>query len=182
MRQPGRRKAWLRRRPCLRPQDDDGFALLECLIGFSLFAVVILATGSGAMISTVSASSAQERSVAATLISADVASATALPFSALTLGLNPSADTLANDPNISKVGANYILTLTGATLAATNTSTSQSPLVPHISTTTIGIPYTVATYPETASNGTVTLVVIVTWKSALGGNSVVMGSTEVAAP
>jgi hypothetical protein len=180
MRQQGRRKVRLRR--SLRPPDDEGFALLDSLIGFSLFAVVILATGSGAMISTVSASSAHERSVAATLVSADVAAATALPFSALTAGLNPSADTLANDPNITQVGANYVLNLTGATLAATNTTTSQSPLVPHISTTTIGIPYKVATYPETASNGIVTLVVIVTWTSALGGTSTVMGETEVAAP
>lgn len=156
--------------------------LLESLIGFSLFAVVILATGSGTMMSTVAASAAHQRSVAATLASADVASVTALPFSDLTAGLNPSVDSLSGDPNIQTVGSTYTLKLTGVTLATTNPNTSELPLVPHISTTTVGIPYKVATYPEVASNGTVTLVVIVTWTSALGGTSQVVGETQIAAP
>ncbi len=161
---------------------DDGSLLLEVLMASSLFAVVILAAGSGTMVSTVAGSIAQQRSVAYTLVSADVANVTALPFADLTAGLNPSVDTLSSDPNIHTSGSTYTLTLTGATLATTNTNTSESPLVPHITTTTVGIPYKVATYPEVISNGVVTVVVVVTWTSALGGSAQVVGETEVAAP
>jgi hypothetical protein len=115
-------------------------------------------------------------------LSGDVADMTSLPFADLTAGLNPTVDTLSNDPNIHVSGSTYTLTLTGATLATTNANSSESPLVPHITTTTVGIPYTVATYPEAISNGVVTVVVIVTWRSALGGIGKVVGETEIAAP
>ena len=111
-----------------------------------------------------------------------MANVTSLPFADLTAGLNPSVDTLSSDPNIHTSGSTYTLTLTGATLATTNTNTSESPLVPHTTTTTVGIPYKVATYPEVISNGVVTVVVVVTWTSALGGSAQVVGETEVAAP
>ena len=156
--------------------------MLDVLMASSLFAVVILAAGSGTMVSTVAASIAQQRSVAYTLVSADVANVTSLPFADLTSGLNPSVDTLSNDPNIHVSGSTYTLTLTGATLATTNANSSESPLVPHITTTTVGIPYKVATYPEAISNGVVTVIVIVTWRSALGGTGQVVGETEIAAP
>ena len=52
------------------------------------------------MFTTVAASLAQQRSVAYSLVSADIANVTALPFADLTAGLNPSVDSLANDPNI----------------------------------------------------------------------------------
>ena len=149
---------------------------------FSLFTVVILAVGSGTMMSTVVASVAQQRSVAATLISADVANATALPFSDLSAGLNPTTDALSSDPNIQVSGSTYTLKLTGATLATTNTKTAESPLVPHIATVANGIPYKVATYPQAGPSGLVTLVVIVTWTSALGGTAKVVGETQMAAP
>ena len=161
---------------------DSGSVLLEVLMAASLFAVVILAAGSGTMASTVAASVAQQRSVAYTLLSADVANVTSLPFADLTAGLNPSVDTLSTDPNIHVSGSTYTLPLTGATLATTNNNSSESPLVPHITTQTVGIPYKVATYPEVISNGVVTVVVIVTWSSALGGSGKVVGETEVAAP
>jgi Tfp pilus assembly protein PilV len=156
--------------------------LLEVLIAFSFFAVVILAAGSGMMMATVAASSAHQRAVAYTLVSADIANATALSFSDLSAGLNPSADTLSSDPNIQVSGSTYTLKLTGATLSTSNTKTSDSPLVPHISTSTIGTQYTVATYPSLNANGTVTVVVIVSWKSTLGGTSQIVGETQVAAP
>lgn len=168
---------------CPSTKQDEGSVLLEVLIGFSLLAVVILAADSGAIMSTVSASSAQQRSVAATLVSSDVANATALPFNDLTAGLNPSVDALASDPNIQVVGSTYTLKLTGATLATTNTNASESPLVPHISTTTVhNVAYKVATYPEAGSTGVVTVVVVVTWPSTLGGTAQLVGETEVAAP
>ncbi|HEY5023889.1 MAG TPA: hypothetical protein VII76_02850 [Acidimicrobiales bacterium] len=156
--------------------------LLEVLIAFSLFAVVILATGTGTFFTTAAASSAQQRSVAYALVSADIANLTALPFADLTAGLNPTVDSLAGDPNIQTVGATYLLRLTGATLATTNANTSESPLVPHITTTTNGIAYKVATYPQLISSGTVTVVVVVTWHSALGGTGQVVGQTQLAAP
>ncbi len=156
--------------------------LLEVLIAFSLFAVVILATGTGTLFTTASASVAQQRSVAYTLVSADIANLTALPFADLTAGLNPTVDSLAGDSNIQTVGATYVLRLTGATLATSNANTSESPLVPHITTTTNGIAYTVATYPQLISSGTVTVVVVVSWHSALGGTGQVVGETQLAAP
>jgi predicted lipoprotein len=156
--------------------------LLEVLIGFTLFAVVVLATGTGTMFTTVAASAAQQRSVAYSLVSADIANVTALPFADLTAGLNHTTDSLGSDPNIQTVGATYVLRLTGATLATSNANTSESPLVPHISTTTLGATYKVATYPQAISSGTVTVVVIVTWHSALGGTGQVVGQTQVAAP
>jgi len=165
------------------PTGDDGSVLLEVLIAFSLFAVVILAAGSGLLFSTAAASSAQQRAVAFTLVSADVANATSLPFADLTSGLNPSTDSLSTDPNIQTSGSTYTLKLTGATLATTNTNTSESPLVPHITTITASnVTYKVATYPETSSSGVVTVVVIVSWTSALGGKTQVVGESEVAAP
>src|SRR5580704_17986772 len=84
---------------------DGGSMLLEVLIGFSLFAVVVLATGSGTLFTTVAASAAQQRSVAYTLVSADIANLTALPFADVTAGLNRTVDSLAADPNIQAVGA-----------------------------------------------------------------------------
>ena len=88
--------------------------LLEVLIGFTLFAVVVLATGTGTMFTTVAASAAQQRSVAYSLVSADIANVTALPFADLTAGLNHTTDSLGSDPNIQTVGATYVLRLTGA--------------------------------------------------------------------
>ena len=156
--------------------------LLEVLIAFSLLAVVIMAADSGTMFSTAAASIAQQRSVASTLVSADVANASSIPFTDLSNGLNPNAETLTNDANIHVSGNTYTLALTGATLATSNTNTSEAPLVPHISTSTIrGVAYKVATYPSTSS-GLVTLVVIVTWQSALGGTGKLVGETQLAAP
>ncbi len=177
---PERARHWLAGR--LHRHGDGGSTLIEVLIGFSLFSVVILATGSGTMFATVAASVAQQRSVASTLVSGTMAQATALPFADLTAGLNPSTDTLSNDSNIQVSGSTYTLKSTGATLATTNTKTSESPLVPHISTTTLGVPYTVGTYPIANANGTVTVVVIVSWKSALGGTNKIVGESMVAAP
>jgi hypothetical protein len=168
--------------PFHRGPDEEGFALLEVLIAFSVFFAVIMATSTGAIAAAQTASAAQQRSVASTLISADVANVTDLPFSDLTAGLNPTAESLSNDPNIQASGSTYVLKLTGATLATANAKSSDSPLVPHISTTTIGIPYRVATYPQVISNGIVTLVVIVSWTSALGGTAKLVGETEIAAP
>ncbi len=179
------RGSWSRRSRTTpsHPARQEGSVLLEVLIAFSLFAVVILAAGSGLLFSTAAASSAQQRAVAFTLVSADVANATSLPFADLTNGLNPSTDSLSTDPNIQTSGSTYTLKLTGATLATTNTNTSESPLVPHITTITASnVTYKVATYPETSSSGVVTVVVIVSWTSALGAKTQVVGQSEVAAP
>ncbi|HEY7948961.1 MAG TPA: hypothetical protein VID75_14865 [Acidimicrobiales bacterium] len=164
------------------PSRDEGSTLLEVLVGFSLFCVVVMATSSGSIVSTAAASAAQQRAVAYTLVSGTMANATALPFSDLTAGLNSTVDSLSSDPNIQTVGSTYVLRLTGATLASTNAKSSDGPLVPHISTTTVGIPYKVATYPQVMSNSTVTLVVVVTWRTALRGTGQVVGEATVAAP
>ena len=171
-----------RRGPSPVSNRDQGSVLLEVLIAFSLLAVVIMAADSGTMFSTAAASVAQQRSVASTLVSADVANASSIPFNDLSNGLNPNAETLSNDSNIQVVGSTYTLKLTGATLASSNTNTSETPLVPHISISTIrGVAYKVSTYPS-SSSGIVTLVVIVTWTSALGGTAKLVGETQMAAP
>jgi Tfp pilus assembly protein PilV len=165
-----------------RRDGDEGSVLIEVLIAFSLFAVVILATGSGMMMATVASSAAHERAVAYTLVSADIANVTSLPFADLSAGLNATTDALSTDPNIQVSGSTYTLKSTGATLLTSNTKTSDSPLVPHISTSTIGIPYKVATYPSSSSSGVVTVVVIVSWTSTLGGTSQVVGETQISSP
>jgi hypothetical protein len=72
---------------------------------------------------------------------------------------------------------------TGATLLTSNTNTSETPLVPHISTSNIGIPYRVAVYPTTSSIANlVAVTVVVTWTSPTGGAERAVGQTQVSAP
>jgi hypothetical protein len=156
--------------------------LLEVVIGFSLFCVVILAASSGSVASMASASVAHERFIASTLVSQDIATATTLPFADLEAGLNPTVESLTSDPNIQLVGSSYVLKLTGGSLATSNTNTSEAPLVPHISTVTVGIPYKVATYPVATSTDLVTLCVVVSWTSAASQTSQVVGEIQIAAP
>ena len=155
-------------------------------MAFTLFTLLILAAGSGATTATRAASDAQQRSAAFALVSADIGNVTALPFADLTNGLNPSADSLSADPNVQYVSSNstYLLKMTGKTLATSNTNGAESPLVPHISTTTTaGIAYKVSTYPSVSSAGLVDVVVVVTWTSALARQTAqVVGEAQVAAP
>jgi hypothetical protein len=171
-------------RACGGAAGEDGSTLIEIVVGFALLAVVVLATASGIMAATAAAATAQQREVAATLISGDIAKIEALPFADVTAGLNPSSDSLSSDANIQVSGSTYTLKLTGATLATTNTKTSDAPLVPHISTSTVDtLNYQVATYPEQSSSGAITVVVIVSWTSSIDATKAQMvGETVVATP
>jgi len=163
---------------------DEGFSIIEALVAVTLLTVALLAVERGSIAAISAASVAKEHSVASSLVSGDIAQLVALPFTDVQAGLNPTVDSLTSDPNITKSGSNYIFTLTGATIATTNAKTSEAPLVPHIATVTVGIPFTVSTYPTTSSAtpGLVTVTVIVTWKLPTGGTSRVVGQTQIAAP
>jgi len=163
---------------------EEGFSIVEVLIAISLLAMVLLGVLRGAVASLTAASVAKEEAVASSLVSGDIAQVVGLPFSSLQAGLNPSVDSLLSDPNISLVSGNYIFNPTGATIPTTNSSSSQTPLVPHIMTVTVGIPYKVATYPTVNSSapGLVTVTVIVSWKSPTGQTLKSVGETAVAAP
>ena len=97
----------------------------------------------------------------------------------------------STDPNIVKSGSNYLLELNGSvvptatsTIPVSNTNSSETPIVPHVSTVNEGITYTVYTYPttDTAAPGLVTVVVVVTWKAPNGGAQRVVGEDGIAAP
>lgn len=164
---------------------EDGFGLLEVVVALALFAVVLLAADSGSVVSTTAAEAAKQRSVAASLITDDIASVDALKFGDVLTGLNPSVDTLTKDHNITVSGSTYTFTPTGATLLTTNSNTSEAPIVPHLSSVPVGgTNYEVATYPCAVSGNAnlVNVVVIVTWTSNDGLTGKLTGEALVAAP
>jgi len=180
-----------RRLRCLerfRLGDDAGFGLIEVLVALTVLTVVLLTVERGTIATLSAESLAKEHSVASTLVSAKIAEAESLSFPALKAGLNPSVDPLNQDPNISSVttpsGTSYVFIPTGATLATSGTATSEPPIIPHISTVNIGIPYEVAVYPTISSTdpGVVTITVIVTWRSPLGTTASTTGQAEVSSP
>ena len=163
--------------------DEAGFTLVEVLVAITLLAILLVGLAGEGIDALSTSSYANQRSVAAGLISGAMAQVTALPFADLQAGLNP-ADSLAGDPNVTQSGNGYIFAPSGATLATSGTSTSEPPLVPHVTTVTVGIPYHVAVYPtvSASSPGLVTVTVIVTWSSSTVGSSSESGVTQVAAP
>jgi hypothetical protein len=171
---------------------EEGFSLVEVVIGVALFTIVLLGTDLGAVVTMSSALSVREHSIATSLVSATVAEVEALPFSAVQAGLDPTADSLTADPNIGTVvnedQTDYVLNLNGATIAACGTTSPESPLVPHVTTVTSGITYHVAVYPTVASASctsnpqVVMVVVVVKWTSPTGAVAEVTGETGIAAP
>jgi prepilin-type N-terminal cleavage/methylation domain-containing protein len=121
---------------------DAGFTIVEVLVAISLLTVVLLCTLQGVIVSLSAASTAKQRAIATGLISGDIATLTALPYISLQQGLNPAVDSLSTDPRITATVTNglttYVFTGNGATIPASNTASSQSPLVPHIQTVNIG--------------------------------------------
>lgn len=160
--------------------------LVEAIVAIGILAVVVVATELGMLDTFSAAGVAKEHDVANNLATAAIDGAIALPFADLEAGLNPSADSLANDPEIRSAGSgSYTLAFDGAALAATNTNTSEAPLVPHLTNTVnAGISYQVATYPTTnaSDSGVVNVVVIVTWTSEIGQHEQFVSQAEVSAP
>lgn len=174
---------------------NAGFGLIEVLVAVMLLTVVIVIVLRATATSLAASVVAKEHTVATSLITQAVAEATALPFAELQSGLDPSSTAdpgFATDPNItgcSTTSGSETCTFvpTGATIDANNTDSTGSPeppIVPHISTETVGATYTIKTYPTVSSSTPqlVTLNVIVTWPSPTGGTSQVSGQTQIAAP
>jgi prepilin-type N-terminal cleavage/methylation domain-containing protein len=166
---------------------DEGFTLIEVVVAVSLLTILLVGLAREGIESLSASNYANQRSVAASLISGAIAEVQALPFADVDAGLNPSVDTLTNDPNITKSGSTYTFTKGAspwATLATSNTNTSEAPLVPHIATVKEGITYKVAVYPTVNSSmpGLVTVTVVVTWTSPNIGTASMSGVTQVAAP
>jgi type II secretory pathway pseudopilin PulG len=178
--------------------EDGGFGLIETVIALSLLAVVILGT-TWALIGTLSAATvAKQRDVATGLAQGAIAAALAIPYPDLSEGLNPSVDALSGDSNIT-TGASvtvcgqqtsYTLKSTGAPIFASNSKSSEAPIVPHVqSTTEDGVAYKVATYPTanttnpaTANCNLVELVSVVSWTTAQGAAEQLVDQTTVASP
>jgi len=189
MRPGGARAFWTHasrhfRNRCQDSRGDDGFSIIEAVIATALLSIALITVERGAIVAMSAASVAKEHSVATSLVSGDIAQLVALPFTDLQAGLNPSVDSLTSDPNITQSGSTYTFKLNGATIPTTNTNTSEAPLVPHITTVTVGIPFSVATYPTVSASrpGLVTVTVIVKWKAPTGGTDQVVGQTQIAAP
>ncbi|MHB1509133.1 MAG: type IV pilus modification PilV family protein [Acidimicrobiales bacterium] len=168
--------------------EDDGFSLVELVVALTILAVAMLGVGEGLLATMVGSSVARERSVATALVSGDIAKVESLPFAALEAGLNPSVDSLGADPEIastvSGTGTSYVFKPTGATIPATSSASTEPPLVPHVATVTLSIPYKVATYPtvDTSTPGLVTVVVVVSWTTPSGNTVSLTGEAEVSAP
>ena len=174
-------------RSCAMKKRDDakdgGLTMVEVLVAITLLTVVLVVVVRGAVGALQAASVAKEHAVATSLISGDVAALGALPFSDLEAGLNPSVDALSTDANITKSGSTYTFKLNGATLLTANAKTSEAPLVPHISTVSVGIPFKVATYPTASSSSNlVTVTVVVTWKSPTGSTLQAVGQSQISPP
>ncbi len=169
---------------CRVAHGDEGFSIIEALVAVTILTVSLLAVERGSVAAISAASVAKEHAVASSLVSGDIAQLVALPFADVNVGLNPSVDSLASDPYITKSGSTYTFTLNGATIPTTNAKTSEAPLVPHITTVSAGIAFTVATYPtvSSATPGLVTVTVLVTWKPPTGGKDRAVGETQIAAP
>ena len=168
---------------------DRGFTVVETLVSMSIVTLVLFPVARGAITASSASSLAKEHSVATGLISGDVSQLVALPFASVEEGLNPSVDSaLCTDPNIACAinggTTTYTLKATGATIPTANTSTSQAPLVPYITHTTVGITYRIATYPTVSSStpGLVTVAVIVSWTGPNGTAASAVGETELALP
>jgi len=164
---------------------DEGFTVVELLMAITLLTVLLLAVERGAIATISAATVAKERAVATSLVSGTLAQVVALPASDVAAGLNPSAESFStDDPQyVQCVSGTCTFLLTGATLLTSNTNSSEAPLVPHISTSNIGIPYKVAIYPTTSTIANlVTVTVVVTWTSPTGGKERAVGQTQVSAP
>ena len=164
---------------------DEGFTIVEVLVAVTLLTVVLLAVERGSIVDLSAASVAKEHSVATSLVSGDIAQVVALPFADVQAGLNASAESLStDDPQYIKcVSGVCTFLMNGATIPTSNTNSSEAPLVPHIATVDIGIPYQVATYPTMSSIGNlVTVTIVVTWKSPTGGTLHAVGQTQIAPP
>lgn len=164
--------------------------MVEVLAAIALLTIVVLAAERGAIFVLQSASFAREHSEATSLVTQTVAQADGLGFNNLWTGLDPSTDTLSQDPHVTTSGTTYILKLDNATIGTCATTNPGSPLGPHITTVVDAISYQVAVYPIPSgscaslppANATVTLVVIVNWKSAVGGQGQVVADTVISAP
>lgn len=180
------------------PADDSGFSLIEVLVALVLLAIVLLGAERAVTDSMEATVLAKEHSVANGLITQAMAEAVAIPFQDLEEGLNPNAtcpalgggNCLASDPYLVQSGSSYQLKINGSyvpsssyTVPTSNSNSSESPIVPEVSTVTEGIPYTVYVYPTVTSSSAslVTVVAVVSWHSPHGITKVI-GEDSVSRP
>ena len=175
-------------------QPDAGMSLVEVIVSMAILSGVLASTQLAVTNTMSAALVARQHTVATSLISTAVYEAEALPFDSLQNGLDPTADPLCSDSNVSCVlvglSTTYYLKATGAAIAACGTTSPEAPLVPHVTTVNVGgTAYSISAYPtvSTSACGTspllVTLVVIVTWRAPNAARSYqVVGEVGIAAP
>jgi type II secretory pathway pseudopilin PulG len=147
-----------------RRQDESGFALIEVVVAFTLLVVVFFAIEYGVAQTTTAGVEATQLATETSLANQAIVQAEALPFADLQAGANPgtnsgqlgASSTLVNWRQLTLSGSTYTLTLnpTGSTpvvvgtVLDTNAATSgEGPVVPFVSSQTIGnVKYKVAVF------------------------------------
>lgn len=161
-----------------RRRGETGFALIEVVVAITILTLVFFAVEWATAETTTASVSATQQAAESSLATQAIAEVEALPFADIQSGasstdlaaaLNASHTALLNFPQVSYTGGNYILTLPGVasslgTLEATNTSTTDAPLVPFSSTQLMGnVTYDVAVFttPTAGNSSLVTITAIV---------------------
>jgi Flp pilus assembly protein TadG len=166
-----------------RRRDESGFSILEVVVAFTLLVVAIFAIEYGVAHTTAAGVDATQMATETSLANQAIVQAEALPFAAIKAGasstndtkwtLNSACSALVDWPQVTyngtpvaggcSTGGTYTLTLPGlatlvGTVQASNVATTgEAPVVPFVSTHTMGnVKYKVAVF-VTAVNGHPTL-------------------------
>jgi len=147
-----------------RDRDESGFSILEVVVAFTILVVAIFAIEYGVAQTTKAGVDATQMSTETGLANQAIVQAEALPFADLQLGASPTNDTkwvlnhaglaLLEWPQVTYSGGTYTLTLNptapvvvGTVLATNTATTGEAPVVPFVSSHTMGnVKYKVAVF------------------------------------
>src|SRR5579872_3103313 len=100
-----------------RRRIDPGFSIIETMVALALLAGLMVGIETTVRFTAQNSSYATQRTTALNLIAGDISQVEGLSFASLQAGLNASAETLTNDPNIVTGGSTgYKFNPTGASI------------------------------------------------------------------
>jgi prepilin-type N-terminal cleavage/methylation domain-containing protein len=174
-----------------RRRDETGFTLIEVVVAITVLALVFFAVEWASAKTTTASVDATQQATESSLATLAIAEAQALPFADLQAGASPTNDTkwvlnsacsaLVDWPQVTyngtvvtvggitscSTGGTYTLTLPGlappvGTVLANNTAaTGEAPVVPFVSTHTLGnVKYKVAVFTTDTTAGNSNLVTV----------------------